>query len=557
MVEPSGHCPYLGLKQNRAIRFASPTAEHRCYVTGEAQDIPVDQASYCLSQGHVNCPLYMGLSLPSTPVQMNQQGVATLPQGGLRGWLAGLSLRDRTIYIVLVALLVLILGGFVVVGVQLALGNNFFGSEPLPLVTPTQTATSTPTSTNTATLTATMAPSPSPSATRSLIFLPTLTSTATATPTPTFVPVIFPTNTPALPTVPAVPATDTPALPSATPDPTVATAEPISPTAGAITETPSATLEPPTPTALPPSPTPEPTATSQPPTATSPPPEPTTTPEPTAASSQQRLVLYFADATGTMFVPVARLSAVVSQQVAAAALRELIAGPRGDLTRLVPGDVRVLGVRREGSTLIANFDRRPAWPKDDRGLLAIALTLTEFPAVRQVQIQVNGANSGLAGGTAPISRQAFNVDNPQNLALDFGSGNRFLPLYFLNGNRRVRITRVVPRTDAVAEATLREWLAGPGGFADRLTRPVPAGTQLRGIRKDGDRAVVDFTAPFLDAPDRRAAVETLVLALTELRDSQGTSIFNRVEILVEGQKLSNFWGVEYDRQFSRPLLNPE
>lgn len=39
MVEPSGHCPYLGLKQNQAIRFASPTPEHRCYAAGQAQEI--------------------------------------------------------------------------------------------------------------------------------------------------------------------------------------------------------------------------------------------------------------------------------------------------------------------------------------------------------------------------------------------------------------------------------------------------------------------------------------------------------------------------------------
>lgn len=60
MSEVATHCPYIGLKQNRAIRFSTPTAEHRCYISGDAMDIPVDQASYCLTQFHTQCPLYMG-----------------------------------------------------------------------------------------------------------------------------------------------------------------------------------------------------------------------------------------------------------------------------------------------------------------------------------------------------------------------------------------------------------------------------------------------------------------------------------------------------------------
>src|SRR3954467_15295453 len=99
MTEPNGPCPSLGLKQNRAIRFASPTPEHRCYVSGEPLEIPVDQASYCLSQGHVHCPLYMGLTVPTTSDTPTVVGGAlVVPAGGVRGWLTTLSPRDRAIY---------------------------------------------------------------------------------------------------------------------------------------------------------------------------------------------------------------------------------------------------------------------------------------------------------------------------------------------------------------------------------------------------------------------------------------------------------------------------
>lgn len=60
MPERKPHCPYVGLRQNRAVRFSTPSAEHRCHVSGDAMQIPVDQASYCLSQFHTQCPLYMG-----------------------------------------------------------------------------------------------------------------------------------------------------------------------------------------------------------------------------------------------------------------------------------------------------------------------------------------------------------------------------------------------------------------------------------------------------------------------------------------------------------------
>src|SRR5262245_58808240 len=122
MVEPTGHCPYLGLKQNRAIRFASPTPEHRCYVSGEPLDIPVDQSSYCLSQGHVHCPLYMGLSLPTTNDTPTVIGEAVAAPSGVRGWFAALPPRDRAIYAIMIVMLAIIIAVYLFVGLPAILG---------------------------------------------------------------------------------------------------------------------------------------------------------------------------------------------------------------------------------------------------------------------------------------------------------------------------------------------------------------------------------------------------------------------------------------------------
>src|SRR5690348_3932213 len=126
MVEPTGHCPYLGLKQNRAIRFASPTPEHRCYIGGEPIEIPVDQNTYCLSQDHVHCPLYMGLSLPTTSdAGPTVAGAAVAaPPGGVRGWFSTLTPRDRTIYMIMLAMLALIVGIYVFAGVRVIGGRQ-------------------------------------------------------------------------------------------------------------------------------------------------------------------------------------------------------------------------------------------------------------------------------------------------------------------------------------------------------------------------------------------------------------------------------------------------
>src|SRR5688572_20955294 len=195
MVEPTGHCPYLGLKQNRAIRFASPTPEHRCYVSGEPLEIPVDQSSYCLSQGHVHCPLYMGLTVPtiSDTAPTLAGGALIVPAGGMRGWLNSLSRRDRAIYAIMIAMLAIIVAIYLLVGLQAlfrrnnqpAIGTQPTASAGLEQASPlaaTQPSLSAPTSIANPTATA-EAPTPTD--------LPTNVPTATPTTKPTMAPVIL------------------------------------------------------------------------------------------------------------------------------------------------------------------------------------------------------------------------------------------------------------------------------------------------------------------------------------------------------------------------------
>jgi len=533
-----GYCPYLGLKQNRAIRFSSPTPEHRCYVGGEPVEIPVDQSTFCLSRNHVQCPLYMGLTIPSTPATISPSGAATIAPGGLRGWLGTLSPRDRAIYALMLGMLAIIILVYVVAGWQALTGDGLMPS----------TAVASPTSSGavgaleTATATQGVSPQPTPSATATAVPptptpLPTSTPSPQPSPTPTPEPVILvPTALPTQPTSgatvvpsPTIQPTQLPGTPGAT-----ATDQPAQPTA-----TPTVTIVPPT--ALP-------TTPPSPPPPTAP---PATSRPPASTVRNERLWLYFGDTTGTLFVPTQRLVPVEDRKVATAAINALIEGPRNGLERLIDPQTRLLGITISNGLATVNFDRPPHLNGDPRGLHSIVLTLTHFETINRVQFQVNGANIGI-NGSGPIARPVVNPLNPDNLPVDYAA-TEFLPTYYLanDGYHTIRIIRMVPKTRQVAEGTVRALIEGPGIYEYAVQRTIPPTTELRSIGINRGVVRVDFSAQFAEAADHATAVRTLVESLTTLPGVTGVQIF------VEGRSLAEWWGEPYGKVFPKPLINPE
>ncbi|HET9224951.1 MAG TPA: GerMN domain-containing protein, partial [Roseiflexaceae bacterium] len=160
---------------------------------------------------------------------------------------------------------------------------------------------------------------------------------------------------------------------------------------------------------------------------------------------------------------------------------------------------------------------------------------------------INGRNLG-----GPRTRPVVNPINPDGLARDVAV-TEFLPLYFVSndGAHHIRVIRMVGKTKQTASATMRALLEGPIGYEYALRRSIPEGTQLRGVRKDGSTLWVDFTQQFAEAPDRAAAVRTVVESLTTLPGVSG------VRFLVEGASLADQWGADYGRLFTRPPINPE
>jgi spore germination protein GerM len=279
------------------------------------------------------------------------------------------------------------------------------------------------------------------------------------------------------------------------------------------------------------------------------------------------MVLYFQDASNTLFVPQTRIVRVAENPTAVeraeAALRELVRGPLNgsNLNAVVPGNVQLLGVDLVGDTLVVNLDDPRGDTLSDEAIRAIALTLTDLPDLGSapVQVQVNGSNVGLGGSEDAVRRFAFNVHNPLGLDETISSRDTsFLTLYYVNDatGDYVSITRLVPRTQSTARVTVNELLDGPGSqYAGLLAQPIPQGTTLIDVYFDTEDApgtlVVNLSAAFAQAPNREAALETLVLSLTNL------STVERVDVRVDGQPLGDVWGADFAGPFERPPLNPE
>lgn len=507
----SRHCPHLGLKHTRSIRFSSPTPEHRCYIFGEPLEIQVDQREYCLGDRYPECPRFAGQEAPPSPANGRPARAAGEKKGGLGGFWQGLGKRDRILYLSLAGLLVAILATYgIIIGVVL----------PARSGAPTPVAVTEPVPTTAA---AVVVPS-----------VPTAEPTREPTVAPTGVPTVRPTTPPT-----AAPATEKPPVTS-----------PIQPTA---TMRPTTPAVPPTaaPTAVPPTAAPTAAQPTTAPTAIVP------TPEPTPDSMWS--LLYFLGPGRGYHVPVERQSRPYAEGTARRALELMIQGPRGSLQRSMPAGMGVNWdqLRVEGGTLYLDLDRTfESLGAGQPEALAVVLAMTEFSTVSRVQFSVNGAPYGLpgSGSTAPVERPAYvNFEDPYGVGA--GSASNLI-LYFAtpDGAYLFPVVRRVAYTEGVARATIEEMVKGP--LNSGAITLLPAGTAIQGITRAGDAIVVDFSSAFLNAANRKLTVQALALAMTDLTADQNFGVTS-IRISVDGTDLGSYWGSEYSGDLYRPLLNPE
>lgn len=157
------------------------------------------------------------------------------------------------------------------------------------------------------------------------------------------------------------------------------------------------------------------------------------------------------------------------------------------------------------------------YPLEDERLVITSLlyTLTEFPTVDRVELQVEGRTmTTLPGGTS--IGEVMNRNRGINLEIaagleDFQRASRLI-VYFntrLGEEQRhyyVPVTRIISDTDNLAQATLEELLRGPRpGFP--LYSAIPAETMLKDLSVGGEIASVNFSSELLNFKGGAVAAE--------------------------------------------------
>ncbi len=521
----SRHCPHLGLKHTRSIRFSSPTPEHRCYIFGDPMDINVDQRIFCLSERHVECPRFAGQEAPPVAVvaptaKPNRRASPRTPSATRarnESFFQRIPRRERILYFSLGGLLLFILAIYgIVIGVIIPAQKGRAPTQgPVALVT--QPPTGAPTTAQGAVPTSGEAKT---TQTAPVVVVPTRVATFTP-----------------LPTQPG----------SATARPTIG---PVSPTQGQATAAPT---DAPRPTVTPVVvPTARPTV---PPTTAAP--APTNPPAPEYTWSK----LYFLGPNKAYYVPVWRRGPY-TLAVARRVMDDLVSGPEGgsNLLRTLPQGMGVLGLDLQGGTLSVNLDHN----FQDLGAgrveaMGVVLALTEFSTVQQVQFLVNGAPVGLPGdgGTGPVSRPTYaNYEDPYGIG---GGSGVNLTLYFAtsDGQHLFPIVRRIAYTEGVAKAAIEEMIKGPSSnFRNTSISLLPADTAIKSITRDGNTIVVDFNSAFLNAPNHYLAVQALVQAVTDLTADNNLGV-DSIRITVEGADLGSYWGSGFSGNVYPDWLNGE
>ncbi len=243
----------------------------------------------------------------------------------------------------------------------------------------------------------------------------------------------------------------------------------------------------------------EPTATSEPATATTAPASPTATPSGTAETIT--LSVYF---IRDEKVSLAHRTLPHTQQVAAAAMQALLAGPTAEeqaagMTSSVPAGTRYLGVAI-GDDKVATVDLSGEFESGGGSfsmaarLAQVVYTLTQFPTIEQVVFALDGQPVEVFGGEGlimdhPVGRASFEELTPAIFVDTVAIGDRITSPVRLAG------------TANVFEATFAaRVVAADGSIAVEEVVTATSGT--------GTRGTFDVSIPF-DLPPGPATVVVL------------------------------------------------
>lgn len=236
--------------------------------------------------------------------------------------------------------------------------------------------------------------------------------------------------------------------------------------------------------------------------------------------------------------------------------------PEG-FSALLPEGTKVLGMTIKDG--VATVDFSPEFKnyeaKDEQKIIdAITFALTSFEAVKEVKIWINGYPQEVmpVDGT-PISSlsraNGINLELAANVQI---GGTTPVTLYFQgetvdNEGYFVPVTRLIPKTDNKAMATLQELIKGPSQGGNLYSSILPT-TKVIDVKLENGIALVNFDDKLLSYNDGKAnplAMESILLSLTENTDA------SQVQFMVNGKANITAGETDYSKPVSRPeQLNP-
>ena len=273
----------------------------------------------------------------------------------------------------------------------------------------------------------------------------------------------------------------------------------------------------------------------------------------------EKINLYFANASKTELVSqpyVLENETASPQEKAEEALRALLTAPASpEHTRIIPTDTQVLDLFIQDSVLTVNFssafESTGEYVTD--AILArcsVVKTLTEINGIDKVQILVAGASiiSASTGEPIPALGAGDIVMSPGGDTMD----KVVLTLYFYHPQKNVlqeekRVITVKENT-AMAKNIVQELLKGPENkelvsLLSSETEIISADTKEGVCFVNFDRVFQDKT--IADANSAQFAIYSIVNSLTEI------SSVNRVQFLINGEKIESIQNVTINEPFSR------
>lgn len=291
---------------------------------------------------------------------------------------------------------------------------------------------------------------------------------------------------------------------------------------------------------------------------------PSSVPDKKANKSVSKHKVYVLDADG-MIVPW-EMELPESKGTAKQVLSYMVQGGEGE--KLLPSGFRAIlpkGTKVLGMTIkdgVATVDFSPEFKKykaeDEQKILeAVTWALTEFEAVKEVNIWINGHPQEVmpVKGT-PVSHlnreRGINVEISDKVKPGQAMA---VTLYFQNQvsdklTYFVPVTRYLPKADNKGLAVVQELIQGPKTGSPLFSALLPS-VNVKSVKQQKDIMVVNFDNKILSYSQGEASPEALdavILSLTENSDAK------KVQIMVEGKNVVKAGNIDYTKPVTRSMI---